>query len=165
MRRILVLRHAKSDWDAAYGHDHDRPLKGRGKKAAALIGRFLEGSGQRPDHIHTSTAVRARDTVDRMIDAAGWTDLPVSASRGLYDTTADHLLEVVRGEGDEVASILLAGHEPTSSALVALLTGAVARMPTAAVACIELPIERWADVQPGRGTLVWLVTPKLLAAH
>ena len=65
MRTLLLLRHAKSDWDASYADDHERPLAKRGKKAAALIGRHLAATGQVPDRVVSSTAVRAADTVRR----------------------------------------------------------------------------------------------------
>ena len=73
MRSLYVLRHAKSDWDASYGVDFDRPLSERGVRAADLIGRFLASIDEAPDHVIASTAERARRTVELAVEAGDWT--------------------------------------------------------------------------------------------
>jgi phosphohistidine phosphatase len=73
-------------------------------------------------------------------------------------------LEEIQAVDDGVDTVLLAGHEPTFSQLAGTLVGAAAiRLPTAALACIDVPRSRWRAVELGTGTLIWLVTPKLLA--
>ena len=161
MLQLLVMRHAKSNWAGSFAEDHDRPLAPRGVKAAAMVGRFLAASGHGPDTVIASTAVRARDTVERAMEA-GKFSCPVISTRDLYGTHPSAALEIVADRA-ELPRLLVVGHEPTWSGLVSLLTGGGrVRLPTAAVACIEFPVDEWRDVTVGLGQLRWLVTPRLL---
>lgn len=163
MKTLLLLRHAKSDWDAEYGDDHARPLAARGQKAARRMGRLLAVAGPRPDVVVTSTATRARETLERAAAAGGWADVVVHPTDALYEASPEGLLAVVRALPDEAETALLVGHEPTFSTAVGRLIGAGAvAMPTAALATVEVEVERWADVAFGAGTLCGLVTPKVL---
>lgn len=163
MRRLYLIRHAKSDWDSPAGGDHERPLAPRGVKAAKLMGRFLAAAGQAPDAVVTSSALRARTTVELMAEAGGWT-CPVRVTRSLYDGGPEGALAEIRRQGDDAGSLLAAGHEPTWSTLVETLCGGRVKMVTAALARIDFAVERWADIEPGAGALVWMVPPKLLQA-
>jgi len=160
---LLLLRHAKSDWDASYGgEDFDRPLARRGTKAAALVGRFLRRIDLVPDQVLTSSAVRARTTVELAAEAGQW-GCPVQGTRRLYEASPEQVMEEIRAVEGAPARLLVAGHEPTWSALLSLLVGGGSfRLPTAALACIELEADGWADLQAGGGQLAWLVNPKLL---
>jgi phosphohistidine phosphatase len=164
MLTLLLLRHAKSDWDAADGEDFDRPLARRGKKAAALVGRFLRAVDCVPDAVLTSSAVRARTTVELAAAAGGW-DCPIGDSRRLYEASPEGVIEEIRRVEGSPARLLVVGHEPTWSALVSLLIGGgTVRLPTAALAAIEVEAASWAALTPGSGQLAWLVTPKLVEA-
>jgi phosphohistidine phosphatase SixA len=163
MKRLLLFRHGKSDWDARYGADHDRPLAKRGRKAASLMGRYLAGLDQVPDRIVCSSAVRARETLRLATEAGKWS-CPVAVAEELYQASPETVLELIRETRDSVNTVLLVGHEPTWSLLTGRLIGkARLEFPTAAIARIDLPVTRWADVEFGKGVLAWLVTPKLLA--
>lgn len=163
MKSLYLIRHAKSDWQAPAGGDHDRPLAKRGVRAAKLMGRFLTAAGLAPDAVLTSSAVRARTTVELMVEAGSWT-CPVHVTRSLYDGGPADVLAEVRRQPDEIERLLVAGHEPTWSALVEELCGGRVKMVTAALARVDLDVERWADVAPDLGVLAWLVPPKLLQA-
>lgn len=162
MKTLLLLRHAKSDWAANYGEDHDRPLNKRGERAADAVGRFLATSGEIPDAILTSSAVRARTTVERAIAAGSWDRVP-QVEEALYATHADAALEVVKTVSDRHGSLLIAGHEPTWSELSSrLIGGGSLRVVTTTLVQIEFQVERWAQIRYGGGTLRWLLPPKLL---
>lgn len=161
MRTLLLMRHAKSDWNAPWASDHERPLNGRGQRAAALMGAWLGGSGETPDLVVTSSAVRARATAERAIDAGG-VPLELKEEPGIYEASARELLEIVRALPEACESVMLVGHEPGMSSLIGLLTGASSRFPTAAVARIDLETETWAGVAPDLGTLIWLQLPRML---
>lgn len=161
-RQLLLLRHAKSDWNADFGRDHDRPLSARGRRDAAAIGRFLEAPSRQPDHVITSSALRAHDTVRRAAREGSWA-ASIEVDPELYASPAEAVLAQARQTPDAVSTLLLAGHEPVWSDLVSLLAGGGNhRMPTAAVACLRLHGGRWRDLTPGRATLLWLVPPKIL---
>lgn len=161
MKTVLVLRHGKSDWGADHGSDHDRPLAKRGHRAAARIGRFVRRAGQIPDLVLSSTAVRAWRTAELAMEAGQW-DCPLEGDPDLYGARAPSVLDMIRDQDDAITSLLLVGHQPTWSELVALLSGAVTRFPTAALARIDFAVDTWTEVQAHAGTLIWLVTPKLL---
>jgi phosphohistidine phosphatase len=162
MKTLLVMRHAKSDWGSPLGDDHERPLADRGVKAARRMGCFLTDSGSVPQLVISSTAVRARTTAELAAEAGGW-NCPIVTLADLYASDPDRVLGVVRGTEDEIERVLIAGHEPTWSTLVTwLIGGGRVRMPTAAVACLDLRHERWVDLAPATCELRWLLTPKAL---
>jgi phosphohistidine phosphatase len=162
MKTLLVMRHAKSDWGAASGGDHGRVLARRGIKAARKIGRFLTDSGTTPDLVLSSTAVRALITAELAATAGEW-GCDIVTSRDLYASDPERVLDVVRETENGVERLLIAGHEPTWSTLVTwLIGGGRVRMPTAAVACLDLPHGDWIDLAPAACELRWLVTPKML---
>ena len=162
MLTLLVLRHAKPESTAASGRDHDRPLSDRGKQDAAFIGRHLSAADSRPDSVITSSALRARSTVDIAAESGGW-QCPIQATDTFYDTVPGVALEEVQAEPDTTKVLLISGHEPTWSALVSLLIGGLpgGGLPFSAgtLACIAFHAERWRDVQPGRGQVAWLLPP------
>ena len=162
MKTIILFRHGKSDWKADYDEDHERPLAKRGDKAARRMGEFLARSGQVPERILSSSAVRARETVRLATESGGWT-CPVTIEPLLYAASPGDVLDRIRTEPDDVASLMLAGHEPAWSELASALTGGGAlRFPTAAMARIDMDAESWSEVETGRGELIWFIVPRLL---
>ena len=163
VKRIYVLRHGKSDWSSEYEADHDRPLKGRGVRAARLMGRFLAATGREPDVVVSSSAVRALTTARLAAEAGNW-GCDVRVEPDLYGASRTRVLQEIRSLDTTIDSVLIVGHQPTCSDVVGSLIGSgEIRFPTAAMACIDVPTARWDAVEFGRGFLVWLVTPKLLA--
>ena len=162
MKTLIVLRHGKSDWEAQYGVDHDRPLAKRGVKAAEFMGRFLDLTDQKPELVLTSTAVRAAETARLAAESGGW-ECPVERNRRLYEAAPDGVLDLLQGQDDRCNRILTAGHEPTCSELVSrFVGGSDVRFPTAAMARIDFAVGRWTEISFGHGQLIWFVTPKLL---
>ena len=168
MKRLLVLRHAKSSWSSEGLADHDRPLNARGERAAVLMGAALAQRAFLPGAAFCSTARRARDTFER-VAAQLPEPVPASFEKGLYLAPPDAWLERLQVADDEVSTLLLVGHNPGLEELVGWLApsgeaGAVARLrqglPTAALAVIEAPAERWSQVAPGRCSLRALSRPK-----
>ncbi len=152
MTTFVLVRHAKADRPPGV-RDLDRELAERGRLDAALIGRHLGEHLSTPGAILTSPARRAHETADLVISAAGWAVRPAIDPR-LYHGGVDDLLAAL---GEQPAGLIIAfGHQPVWSAAVAELTGEAVGMPTAAAACIE------GDARPGRGALLWLITPALL---
>lgn len=162
MKTLLFLRHGKSDWDADFEDDHERPLNKRGRKAAKRMGRFLAESGTLPDRVVTSTAVRAQSTVDLFLEAGG-IEAPVRATRALYLAGPNDLLREIRAEEDAADVLLLVGHQPGWGETVGRMIGeAAVHFPTAALARVDVDVESWTEMAFGRGELVWLVPPKAL---
>ncbi len=161
MKHLLLLRHGKSDWNASFGTDRERPLSERGETSAAAIGRFVSLAKQIPDLVFSSPAVRARTTAELAASAGSW-NTPIRIFDELYGGGAGAALAVIQSAPDEAGSLLVAGHEPTTSQLVRLLTDAHAQVKTATLVAIDVPTGSWSGVSPGYGTLSWMINPRLL---
>lgn len=162
MKRIVLFRHGKSDWLVEYGSDHDRPLQGRGKKSAKLMGRYLRQADLVPDALITSSAKRALRTAELANRDGEW-GLDVQISTKLYGATPLDLVAVISTLSDDIESVVAVGHEPGWSSTVEYFTGARVQMPTAAMACIAVGASSWTDIGNASGELEWLVTPRMLA--
>jgi phosphohistidine phosphatase len=145
------MRHAKSDWSADYGSDHDRPLNERGVRSARAMGSFLASEGLMPDLVISSTALRARSTADLAVAAGGW-QCDVVLEPRLYGSGTETVVTVASA-APPVERLMLVGHQPTWSSVVALLTEAPVEMKTATVAVVDFDSEDWADTAPGTGRL------------
>lgn len=163
MPALLLLRHAKSDWDADGGPaDHLRPLAKRGRRAAAALGRFLAGAEQVPDLAFTSPAARARETLELAMEAGGWS-CPVREAASFYGAGSRAALAELASAPAGTELLLAVGHEPVWSELASLLIGGGRlRVPTGALLRIDLDVPDWADIGRGTGTLGWMVVPRVL---
>lgn len=168
MKTMLFMRHGKSDWQAGYGADHERPLAERGETSARAMGRALAAAGYLPHFVLSSTAVRARTTAVLALEASG-RSVPMRQDRSLYEGDASRVIDLVRhvpedDGGVHIDRLLVTGHEPTWSDTVSrLIGGGELRFVTAAVACVGCDVDRWTQVRPGACELLWFLTPKLLA--
>ncbi len=158
MKRLLLMRHAKSDWEAEYGVDHDRPLNERGMRDAQVMGMVIAVRGLTPDLVLSSTAVRARTTAEIAAEAGRW-QAEIRLDRSLYDSGADGVVTTAAGM-PEVESSMLVGHQPTWSILVRSLTGEPVDLKTATVVVIEFDFDSWTDLPRATGTLVDVLSPK-----
>lgn len=166
MKRLTILRHAKSSWDTPVA-DFDRPLNARGRKAAVMVGEELKRRGAKFDCVLASPAKRVRETLDQLSHGYG-APLDVHFDERIYLASADNLLDLVRGITDDVGSALIVGHNPGLHRLALLLTrddGGLRHriadnLPTAAVAGVELGATRWSEVEPGSGELSELILPR-----
>ncbi len=161
MKRLLIMRHAKSDWSAGFARDHDRPLAGRGTRAAELMGRLITECDQEPDLVVTSSAVRARTTAELAAAAGSW-DCPIEITEALYGTSPQGALSVVRQTSDNIDRLMIVGHEPTWSGLVHTLTGGTVQMKTATVVIVDLLVGRsWDGGDLMQGEIVAVLQPRL----
>jgi phosphohistidine phosphatase len=162
MKRLILLRHGKSDWDSDFGSDIQRPLAPRGIAASRAMGVALARAGEIPDLVVSSSAVRARTTAELAIEAGAW-DCELEVTEALYMATISGVLGEVHRVDPSVERLMLVGHEPTWSAVAGILTGGShIAMKTASAAGIDFPLESWRGVSGGRGELMWLLPPALL---
>jgi phosphohistidine phosphatase len=161
VKRLWLLRHAKSSWDDPGLADHDRPLAPRGRKAGKRVRRWAAEHEVRPDLVLCSTAVRARATLDLVAPALGAPEVEIEG--GLYHAWADDLLERLRVVAPDLESVLMIGHNPGLHNLAALLAPpAPEAFPTGALAELLIDIADWKDLQPGGAELSRLVVPREL---
>ncbi|MFN6962441.1 MAG: SixA phosphatase family protein [Pyrinomonadaceae bacterium] len=164
MKRLFLLRHAKSSWAQAEIADIDRPLDELGRQAAPFMGRMMLKGELRPDVILSSTARRARETIELLKDAAAWT-AEVRFDEGLYEAGPHSIIRVLCGLPDQFESAMVVGHNPGLEELIQMLTGELVPMSTSSLAMLDLRIERWAEVGPATGKLVEVVRPKSVAVE
>jgi len=168
MKRLTLLRHAKSGDDGTVARDFDRALNAKGRRAARAMGRHMRDAGLRFDTILASPAVRVRETIEEVAESYG-SDLVPDWEQRLYLAPVDELIDAVQSTPDHAASLLLVGHNPGLEQLVLalvpdsgdLVRGTVAeKYPTASIAEIDFEVDHWADIVPGSGRLARFVRPR-----
>jgi phosphohistidine phosphatase len=174
MRRLMLLRHAKTETDAPSGRDQDRRLDGRGLRDAAEIGGWIGRNPPFPDCVLVSPAARTLQTWDIAWAAMkGLVSQPtIERVEELYGADPAQLLTSIRmASVSDPKRLLLVGHNPGMHELALALAGsgdAAARkaltnnLPTSGLAVLDFPIDDWDDVAFRRGKLVLFVSPKLL---
>ncbi|MGH2579279.1 MAG: SixA phosphatase family protein [Actinomycetota bacterium] len=165
---LFLLRHAKSSWGDPSIDDHDRPLAPRGRRSAAKIADYATKKGIRPNLIICSSAIRARQTLERIAPSLG-RDAEIHIERSLYGATEDRLLERLHALPDEVDSVMMIGHNPGVQDLALLLasegplrTLLDAKFPTAGLATLAFGRVGWKDLDSESGELVDFVVPRRL---
>lgn len=172
MRRLILFRHAKSDWDDPSSADYDRTLAERGREAAPRMGAYLAREGLIPDRVIVSSARRTRETWALLAK-----ELPVIEDIRLepriYEASVDALFAVIRENREEAATLMLVGHNPGLQSL-ALLAGRrqaspvreaiMRKFPTAAICVLTAQYDSWAELSPDTAAIERFVTPKSIGA-
>jgi phosphohistidine phosphatase len=158
--RLILLRHAKSDWPENVP-DHDRPLAKRGRRDAPNVGRWLRQHGHVPDVVICSTATRTRQTWELVCAKLHGHTPAVTFEPRAYAASAMNLLYLAREQQESTGTALIIAHNPGTSELASSLAGTSRdelNFPTAGVAVLEIR-RHWADLGPGDARLVAFVTP------
>lgn len=159
MKTLFILRHAKSSWKHADLNDFDRPLNKRGLKSAPLVGDTIRKNKFQVDLIISSPAKRAEQTA-RLVKEAAHIDAEIQFDRRIYEASPQRLLEIAAELDDRLESAMLVGHNPGLEGLLKLLTRAVEPMPTAALAVVDLKVNRWKEIPIECGNLRTLIRPR-----
>ena len=169
MKTLGLFRHAKSDWNDARLRDFDRPLNQRGRNGAGLMGIHIRDYGVLWKRIIASPAVRVTQTIELAAQAAGQTP-PLNWDRRIYLASSPTLMELLREQDGDPATILMVGHNPGLEDLIfdlvpddgtsPLRDVVEDKFPTAAFAVMELDIENWRDIDDGCARLVHLMRPR-----
>lgn len=167
MLRLLLLRHAKSDWPDGVD-DHDRPLAERGRRASPLMAGYMTGEGLIPDLALISTARRTLETWELLRPVIGdgirWREEP-----RIYEAPARVILDVIRAVEPGIGTLLVVGHNPGLHDAALRLAGRgreadITRLqqkyPTAGLAVIDFIAGRWSDLADQSGELERFVTPR-----
>ncbi|GIK55087.1 MAG: histidine phosphatase family protein [Chloroflexi bacterium] len=159
-KTLLIMRHAKSDWDNTRLSDHARPLNKRGKQDAPLMGKLLKDEDLTPDLIITSTAERALTTAELVALACDYGGELVTTGRFYHADPATYL-ELLQGVDDQYNRVMIVGHNPGMEELLYDLTDQAEHFTTANIAHVELPISSWAQLnEDTTGNLLNLWRPK-----
>jgi len=171
MRRLMLLRHAKTERAAPGERDRDRKLMKRGRSDAPLIGTFMAHHGLIPDLALVSPAIRAQETWTLV--AACFTKAPrmVTDDR-IYNATTEKLIAAI-GEARKAHTLIVVGHNPGlhDLAIQLVASGDVAareqlneKLPTSGLVVIDLPFDDWSLLHGHAGRLERFVSPRLIAA-
>ena len=161
MKTIFLLRHAKSSWKDQSLPDFERPLNHRGRRAAETIGRYLKTRDVVPDLVLSSTAIRARETVEIVVRTAKWRT-EVRYDERIYEAGAMRLLEIVSQIENDRKTVLVVGHNPGMEEFLQLLSGKIEQIPTGGLAKLVLKTSKWVAVLDKKASLEWLIRPREL---
>ena len=169
MRRLLLLRHAKSDWPGGID-DHLRPLSKRGREASRWMGRYMADERLRPELAVVSTARRAQETWElarpAFVERISQRDEP-----RIYEASASTILRIIKETGAGARTLLLVGHNPGLQDLALELVGKASgselaqlgkKYPTAGLVVIDFDVDGWGEVSAGLGQLERFIAPKSL---
>ncbi|MBN2756639.1 MAG: histidine phosphatase family protein [Bacteroidales bacterium] len=161
MKNLLIMRHAKSDWENSNLSDFDRPLNDRGNKAAPLMAEEIIRLDKLPQIIISSPANRAKSTAQLFAKKIG-IENDIIFERNFYSGYIDDIVEFVKSVDDKFSRIMIVGHNPTMESLVSYLINnrPYIVMSTAAIASINFDIKKWSKLKFGTGSLEWLIKPK-----
>jgi phosphohistidine phosphatase len=173
MRRLIILRHAKADpRHRGDARDRERKLAPRGLEDAPRLGHYLAEQGIGIDMALVSDSARTQETF-ALAGAAYGRPIPLRLEPGMYDASASSLLTLVRASDDDIASLLLVGHNPGFAELANALAGTGedkalslmrSKFPTAALAIVDFDVAHWAEIALGGGRLERFVTPAMLGS-
>ena len=145
MKTLLLMRHAKSSWKDQKLADHERPLKKRGRKDTANIAKFLKKNELVPDLIFTSSAIRAMETAEILMNKLEY-EGKLETLDVFYMAEPETYIEKINSAPEEVNQLMVIGHNPGIETLVQYLGDKIDSMPTGAVAVIVLPINSWVEL-------------------
>ncbi|MFN0030605.1 MAG: SixA phosphatase family protein [Flavobacteriales bacterium] len=160
MKKIYLLRHAKSDWSDPVCADFDRPLNMRGLRDAPFMAKKLAGNEYSIQLILSSPANRAITTAQFFAEALKIGASALQIEEKIYDASVKDLIQIICSLSESYSTVLIVGHNPGMSLLAAYLTNSQMDMPTCAIACIELEIETWNMTSKATGSIVSFDYPK-----
>ncbi|WP_332820108.1 SixA phosphatase family protein [Sphingopyxis sp.] len=170
MKTLTILRHAKSGWDAPVERDFDRPINKRGARGADLIGQWLKRQKLPIDRIVASPAVRVTETLDIFQLAADLDSIEPHWDRRIYLASAATLIDVIRDTGRDARHLLISGHNPGLEDLILMLVPESAddelrakveeKLPTSALARLEIDIDDWHALDTGSARFAAFVRPR-----
>lgn len=169
MKRLILLRHAKSDWDDPVKRDFDRPLNKRGEKAARLMGEYARAKKMQFDYLVASPAVRVGETLDMFFETYGQ-NVETLWDRRIYLASSATLLDVVHDLPESATTVLMAGHNPGLEDLIldlvpddgssTLRDDVELKFPTASIAVMDLAIDNWSSADRKCAKLDLFIRPR-----
>lgn len=161
MKQLIITRHAKSSWNNDTLSDFQRPLNKRGTRDAPMMAERLTTRGPKPQLVVSSTAVRALQTTELIMPVLAIDNTTLLTTDSIYEAPLAALEKAISTLPDNVSVAMLVGHNPGVSSLGNhLCSQANLQMPTCAMACFKLDIEKWHDTYRDCATMLWYDYPK-----
>jgi len=166
MKKITLVRHAKSDWDDPVLPDILRPLNKRGLETSLWMGHYLYQQGIHPQSIISSPASRALHTAINLSAGLKYPEEKIITESSIYHNGSKHFLDMIHNLPDNEDHVMIIGHQPDISREVEFLTGeTIDNFPTCAVYTIELIASQWKNVQKSAGKILHRIIPKEVSGY
>ena len=146
MKKLLLVRHAKSSWDHPLLSDHQRPLAARGKRDAPRMAKRLLVNRIFPEKILSSDAERAVQTAERFLEEFARHEPEFEKTGELYHATSGNIMNCIRQTPDRIDCLFVFGHNPGLTDLVNSLGERLDNLPTAAVFGFQFACSRWEKI-------------------
>jgi len=164
MKKLYLIRHAKSDWSKAGLSDFDRGLNKRGKRSIPLMAQALKKKGIMPDLILSSAAKRARKTAKGLAKELGYAG-EIIVDEALYFTEPEEMIEKLREIDDSKNNVFLIGHNPEMTELSNMLTETyIDNIPTLGIVSVTFNVQKWNEIAKGKGKMVAFIFPKMFSS-
>ena len=161
MKKLILIRHAKSSWKDMSLADFNRPLNGRGKSDGPLMASYLSNRFDNFDFLHSSSSIRTFETSKYFINQIQFEKIEYDDS--LYHCSATSILNMIRSYSDNYQSVMIIAHNPGLTNLINSITNiSLDNLPTTGLAEIEFNINSWSDISYENSNLVDLKFPKQL---
>lgn len=160
MKKIILVRHAKSAWNNPLLDDHDRPLADRGIADAPKMAKRLKKREIIPDLILSSTALRAAETAKITAKILDYPVKNILWEKGLFHASPNQILKIIRTQRDSADTIFVFGHNPGFNDLIGYLGGDLDNLPTSGQFGFKLNSMHWADLKPESANVWFLDFPK-----
>lgn len=160
MKKIILLRHAKSAWDHPWLTDFERPLAERGLRDAPQMAASLKNRGISVDRICSSTAQRAKQTACITAAVLGFPEAKIHWDKSLYHASETHLLTFIQSQPDQIQTLILVGHNPGLTDLINLLGVKLDNLPTSGQLAFSLATTHWRELSRETCSFAWWDSPK-----
>lgn len=159
MKKLFIIRHAKSSWEDETLDDFDRPLNNRGFKNAVFMGKLLKKKDTNPDLIISSPALRTTITSQIIVNEIDYKKT-IIFEPSIYEANENILKEIIKNLKDGNNIVFLIGHNPGLSNLVGLLTSKNEDIPTCGIIEIDFQTNSWSEISKENSKLISFEYPK-----
>ena len=150
MKKVYLIRHAKSDWKKSVD-DFERPLNKRGKKDAEFMANRLKNFGVKPDIIYSSPAKRAKSTAKIIAKVLEYPKSSIVYVDKLYEATIEDYISTIKSVPESFDEVFIIGHNPVITEVGELLSDTIlTSMPTCSIVCLEFETEKFSQIEQGR---------------
>ncbi|ATB69757.1 putative phosphohistidine phosphatase [Sulfurospirillum diekertiae] len=161
MKKIYLIRHAKSSWKDETIDDFERPLNSRGKRDVAFMGKRLKLFDVKPDIIYTSPAKRAEKTAKELVKEMDYDKKKIKSIDSLFESSYEQYMELIHATDDQYTEIFIIAHNPTITEVGERLSGAIlSNIPTCAIVCISFDVESFKEITEESGHILFFDYPK-----
>ncbi len=160
MKKLVIIRHAKSAWDNPFLSDHQRPLAERGLRDAPRMGQRLKKRGIRPDSMHSSDAIRAKATAQIIAEQLHFPKESIHFTRELYHADVPEILEYLRNIPVAIEVLFIFGHNPGFNDLIWELGGKIDNLPTSGQYGFTFQTTSWRDIERANASIWFDDYPK-----